>query len=107
MGFCRARRSLLVAQRFPVISLRQIPAEDPEWNRNQSISLLLDRRIRAISLYFPCGTRNWVPETGSPWTPPTAIESALAETLRPLTATLPETPALSRGLSSIFIGDLV
>jgi hypothetical protein len=27
--FCPARKSLLVAQRFPVVSLREIPAEDP------------------------------------------------------------------------------
>jgi hypothetical protein len=32
--FCPARRSLLVAQRFPVVSLGEIAAEDPEWSRN-------------------------------------------------------------------------
>jgi hypothetical protein len=57
-------------------------------------------RIQPNSLCFPCGSGNRAPETGSSRTPPTAIESALAETLHPLTATLPETPALSRGLET-------
>ena len=55
-----ARRSLLVAQRFPVIGLREISAEDPGWSQNSAICQFLDPRVRKISLHFPWSSGNYL-----------------------------------------------
>jgi len=90
--------SLLVAIPFPVSACREIRSRNPKIRLRPAPSAAVTARDRASSLYFPCGSGIGARETGSHQTGPTAIQSAVAETVQPLSATLPRTPALSRGL---------
>jgi hypothetical protein len=69
-GYCPARRSLLVAPRFPVVGRREITAEGSGWSRNPTLWRLPDPRIRPISLHFCCRSANWRQRRVRPRLPP-------------------------------------
>jgi len=73
--------SLLVSQRFPVVSLREIAAESPKCGRNFRTRSRVFPRFRVVSLYLPCGSRFPRSETGCRETVSTATQSRVAETL--------------------------